>query len=251
MNNERPTAFECVCASGCERCEVYTAPIALGMLDEDRGPYVQVGRGTAWFSFTPRPSDVRFEHLAALRNVCRYGGHTREFYSVAEHAVRVAWCLRDLGASAAECFGGLHHDSHEAYPPGDQLGPFLRAMKSPAACALLGLTPAAFEGVLEVERQSKWSVRSALGLLDVFDAPASADRIKRADMVLLATERRDLMAPSDVDWGALPDPLPGRIVPWSADEAWRQFVATHESLCAALGRPLPAREGSLGTEVRA
>lgn len=208
------------------------------MVSAERGPFTQTLTGGHWYSFTPRPEDVLVADFRALTRINRFGGHTTvDCYSDAEHAVRCAWVLQSLGCSALVCFGGLHHDSHEFAPPGDQLGPFMRATKNEAACALLGLTPAAFAGILEVMRRATVAVREALGLLDVFADAESARLIKHADMVLLATERRDLMAPSSVDWGRLPEPLPNRIVPWTPDEAWRIFRETHESLCAAMGRP--------------
>lgn len=205
----------------------------LGMLYVRRGPYVQTVTGGHWWSFSPRPEDVRLADILALRRVCRFGGHLRDeidLYVVLEHGVRVAWLVRELGGSALECLAALHHDSHEAYPPGDQLGPVLRAMRSADACALLRLTPDAFAGLLEVERRAKVAVRVALGVQHVFECEASAKLIKHADMVLLATERRDVMAPSDVDWGSLPEPLRSPIVPWSPREAARLFLQTHEQL---------------------
>jgi hypothetical protein len=49
-------------------------------------------------------------------------------------------------------------------------------------------------------------------------------------MELLATERRDLVARGPVDWGKLPDPLPGRIDPWTPRQAWAEFQAMFEDL---------------------
>lgn len=204
----------------------------------NRGPYAQLCSGAGWHFFDPRPEDVRLEDLvAAICRLNRYGSHIREdldWYVVGEHGVRCAWLVRDLGGTALECYGALHHDTHEGVPPGDVLGPFLRAMRSAEACAVLGLTPAAFEGLLEVERRAKRAVREALGLTDVFANATSAKLIKHADDVLLATERRDLMAPSDLDWGPLPEPLRERIAPWSPRMARAQFMATHNALRAAL-----------------
>ncbi len=204
-----------------------------------RGPHTQLLSGGHWWPFSPRPEDVRFADFRALSRITRFGGHTSpdvDFYSDAEHMVRVYRCLRDLGAPPLVCFGGLHHDTHEAYPPADQLGPFLRATSDPAACALLGLTPAAFDGLAAIILRAKTAVRSSLGILGVFADPQSAALVKRADMILLATERRDLVADGPVDWGNLPMPLFERIRPWTPGEAWAQFVAAHEELCAELGR---------------
>ncbi len=201
------------------------------MRDPVRGPYVQTLTGGHWYPFAPQPEDVAFADLRALSRINRYGGHMLvDHYDVAEHSVRVARRLLDLGATPLVALAGLCHDCHEAYPPGDQLGPFLRAMKSAADCALLNVKPQAFDGLLAVEHEAKWAVRTALGVVDVFALPASGGLVKRVDMELLATERRDLMAASPVDWGALPDPLPERILPWGPRQSWAEFRAMFESL---------------------
>ena len=210
---------------------VPSLPALKGMPDRSRGPYIQTLTGGHWYPFAPQPEDVRFADLRALSRVSRYGGHTLvDHYNVADHSVRVARRLLDLGASRLVALAGLCHDCHEAFPPGDQFGPFLRAMTAESACALLHLTPAAFAGSLAVERKAKWAVRTALGVADVFALPADAALIKRADMELLATERRDLMAQGPVDWGKLPEPLPERIVPWTSTQAWAEFQAMFECL---------------------
>ncbi len=225
-------AILCGCITGCDTCEPPDPVKPTG-----RGPHVQTLSGRHWYPFSPRAEDVSFHDLRALSRICRYGGHTAAgFYSVAEHAVRCAWLVRDWNGTALECLAALHHDSHEAYPPGDQLGPFLRAMRDRDACAAMGLSPAAFAGLLAVEARAKAAVRTALGVADTFSDSRAAALVKRADMAMLATERRDLMAPSDVDWGALHEPSSKLIAPWSPDVAWRRFAATHEELCAAIGR---------------
>lgn len=60
----------------------------------------------------------------ALSNMCRYTGHV-EFYSVAEHLVRVAQYLADAGYPKRVQLAGLLHDAHEAYTS-DCPAPFKR-----------------------------------------------------------------------------------------------------------------------------
>lgn len=195
-----------------------------------RGPHTQTLTGGHWWPFSPRVEDVRFADLRALSRINRFGGHTLvDGYSDAEHMVRVMRRVRDLGGTPLQCRGALGHDAHEYVPPADQLGPFLRAWSDHKACALLGLTPAAFDGIATIVQLAKTAVRTALDILDVFAHGPSAALIKRADMELLATERRDLMAPGPVDWGNLPDPLPERIVPWTPKQAWAEYQAAWEA----------------------
>jgi hypothetical protein len=72
--------------------------------------------GQGFDPFDPRPEDVRLEDIAhhlALTN--RYGGATPVYYSVAEHAVRVADCLLKVFGDPRVALAGLHHDDSEAY----------------------------------------------------------------------------------------------------------------------------------------
>jgi hypothetical protein len=70
----------------------------------------------AHFSLTDRDTwvfDIQ-DISKALSNMCRYTGHV-EFYSVAEHLVRVGNYLHDHGYPQRTQFMGLMHDAHEAY----------------------------------------------------------------------------------------------------------------------------------------
>src|SRR6266496_3875421 len=65
-----------------------------------------------WFNvFNPKPEDVDIRDIAhALSNQCRFTGHTKEFYSVAQHSVLVStFCAPEDAA------WGLLHDASEAY----------------------------------------------------------------------------------------------------------------------------------------
>lgn len=58
-----------------------TAPARLG-------DWMQTYTGRAFWPMDPRPEEVDAEDIAAaLSMLCRYGGHVRRFYSVAEHCL--------------------------------------------------------------------------------------------------------------------------------------------------------------------
>lgn len=62
--------------------------------------------------FNLRPEDVCIEDIAhALSHQCRFAGHTKRFYSVAEHCYEVMMCL----PSGPLRIYGLLHDASEAY----------------------------------------------------------------------------------------------------------------------------------------
>jgi len=64
---------------------------------------------------SPAPDMISVEDIAgALSRICRFGGHTREFYSVAQHSVLVSAMIDHFGRPDLRLIG-LHHDSHEAY----------------------------------------------------------------------------------------------------------------------------------------
>jgi hypothetical protein len=62
--------------------------------------------------FEPEPHFFAIEDIAhALSNLCRFGGHTAKFYSVAEHSIRCA----DLVTGRKRKLAALLHDASEAY----------------------------------------------------------------------------------------------------------------------------------------
>ncbi len=122
------------------------------------------------------PADVRIEDIAhALAQICRFGGHTQVHYSVAQHSLLVARILEKQGAPAEAQLAGLLHDAHEAY-----IGDLPTPIK-----AVLG------ETWRDLEADVAATVRKALGVTAAFHD--WEDLIKHADLVALATERRDLM----------------------------------------------------------
>lgn len=58
----------------------------------------------------PQPEDILIEDIShQLSNHCRFGGTSRQFYSVAEHSLRVSELSKE------DPLGGLLHDASEAY----------------------------------------------------------------------------------------------------------------------------------------
>jgi hypothetical protein len=72
-------------------------------------PYIETYTGKHFYFLDPKPDMICIEDIAhALSNNCRFGGHCREFYSVAEHSIWVSrMCDNPLE--------GLLHDASEAY----------------------------------------------------------------------------------------------------------------------------------------
>lgn len=169
--------------------------------------------------------DVRLSDIAhALSNQCRFSGHTRHFYSVAEHSVRVMDSLRADGASIDVLRWGLLHDASEAY-----LVDLPRPLK---------LDPTFGAFYREAETRAQDAIAEAFGL--GWPEPLA---VKVMDVRLLATERRDLMPPGG-DWAVLDGvkPLHYRMTPWSADTARTMFLHSAEDLglSSATGDRVPA-----------
>lgn len=70
----------------------------------------------------PKPGQVCIEDIAqALSRLPRFCGHTKKFYSVAQHSVLVAEILEEMGSPHA--FTGLMHEITEACGLGDIASP--------------------------------------------------------------------------------------------------------------------------------
>lgn len=135
----------------------------------------------------------------ALSNCCRFAGHTREFYSVAQHSVLVA-----RACPPEHALLGLLHDAAEAYM-GDQVRP-LKQISPVRMC--------------EIETGIQAAIWHAFRL----DPTAEAlQAVKYYDDLLLATEARDLLHGTE-GWNArLPPPDSQRISAWSPEVSSLQF----------------------------
>lgn len=79
--------------------------------DEPTGDWLETYTNKAFYFSDPRPEMVCLPDIAhALAHTCRFNGHTKRFYSVAEHCVLVSHYV-PLHRAAE----GLLHDAAEAY----------------------------------------------------------------------------------------------------------------------------------------
>jgi len=71
--------------------------------------------GQGFDPFNPRPEDVRIADIAHhLAMICRFGGATPVFYSVAQHSVLVARLVLEISGDPLWALYGLHHDNGES-----------------------------------------------------------------------------------------------------------------------------------------
>jgi hypothetical protein len=152
--------------------------------------------GKKFFPLDPKPEDICIEDIAhALALTCRYNGHSREFYSVAQHAEIMSYLPGDPRWL-------LMHDAAEAY---------------------LSDVPRPIKPMLPEFRTIEDTILAVIGGKYGLGDPDHKN-IKHADMVMLATEKRDVLLPCP-DWPLiLPDPLPLKINPWPWQIAEEMFL---------------------------
>lgn len=182
-----------------------------------------MSRGDGWIQtysvgqfwpLDPRTDEVRIADIGhALSMLCRFTGHVREFYSVAEHSVRVSIeaerRARADGLSDTEvghiAQWGLLHDASEAY-----LVDLARPVKRLPA----------MEPYRSAEANLTRVIAARFGLVPTTTEPAL---VKEADVVLCYTEARDLFPSVHPEWRWGAEPLPSRIVPLGPKEARSWF----------------------------
>lgn len=191
-----------------------------------KGDWFQTYSGVKFFVQDPRPEDFRLEDIAhALSNMCRFGGHSRSFYSVCEHSLLVSYLVPE---NLRLC--GLLHDATEAYMMDLQ-----RPIKNLPEFKVFKDVEAALETVM-AER---------FGL--PFPFPPE---LKYADNVALALEIKQLMQVDDswAKWLTAPTP-PWRLRLFDPVECKKLFVERFTELAwggPPLANPFPLVTSSPG-----
>jgi len=81
-----------------------------------KGNWIETFTGRQFYPLDPRPEDVDIEDIAhALSLICRFNGHTKYHYSVAQHSVYCAQLALSRGYTSLVALYALLHDAAEAY----------------------------------------------------------------------------------------------------------------------------------------
>jgi hypothetical protein len=188
------------------------------------GDWIATISGRRWFITDPDAEDVHIRDIAhGLSMTCRFGGHCREFYSVAQHSVHVADVIRqDRGDDTHMELWGLMHDATEAY-----VGDMVRPLK---------LSMPAYK---VIEERTERAICAAFGIIV---PPDIRHWVKRYDDVLLMTERRDLMNHCGYEWTPKVNPWDHQIFPLDIDEARSLFLVRFFELTRKMGIATPAMD---------
>jgi uncharacterized protein len=160
-----------------------------------------------YFDFAdPQPDQIDILDIAqGLANECRYTGQCRAYYSVAQHCVLASRIVLPQYALEA-----LLHDASEAYckdipRPLKQMLPDYQA----------------------VENRVHKVIREKFNLPEV-----ESHEVKRADLILLATERRDLMPHDSTPWPILANirPMASKLIAVHSGQALSQFIRRYLEL---------------------
>lgn len=144
-------------------------------------PYIMTASGEDFWFLNPTLEMIHTEDIAsALSKICRYTGHCRHFYSVAQHSVIVSHLV-----SEEQALEGLLHDASEAYL-GDMSAPLKRKLPEYQA----------IEGIVESAIAAKFGLMYSLDL-------GWPSAVKKADISALALEKKMLLPESKTPWGIL------------------------------------------------
>lgn len=165
--------------------------------------FIRLHSGRKFHILNPRSHEIHIDDIVwALSHICRFTGHTRAFYSVAQHCCHVSDILpRDSQLA------GLLHDAQEA---------FVNDLASP------------IKQYLPQYKEMELRVEQLIARKYHFPFPMGAE-VKTADMTLLVTEMRDVMRNTDYKLHPF-KPLTQRITPWSSEKARREFMKRYKLL---------------------
>ena len=156
-------------------------------------PWTQTVQGGKWDLLTPLTNTVRWQEVGhALSNIARFNGHTKQFYSVAEHCCVVETIVSRQTQDPRARLLALLHDAHE-FVLGD--------MPTPVQHALARIQPGFTEALQDLKARTDEAIFAAAGLTYT-DVSEHSKIVRAADAAALMAERAALMAPSPEPWAA-------------------------------------------------
>lgn len=183
--------------------------------DNGRGGSIELYSGERFHPLDPDPSMVNIDDIAhSLSLNCRYNGHTKGFYSVAEHSVLMSRHIINLCAGEDRptqvdlAFQALLHDASETYLPD---------MPRP----IKGLV----DGFDEAEERLQQVIAEAFDMS--FPIPGL---VHKMDNIILADEARQLMTSGGEDWYLPEDGIGIEVFCWTPDFAKQQFLTRFYNL---------------------
>lgn len=152
----------------------------------------------------PKPDQIEIRDIAhALGNICRFAGHTKQFYSVAEHSILCS--LREELDTPMQQFTALMHDAVEAY---------------------INDVPQPLKVMLRDYQKFEENINAAIA--EKFGFPAElTPEVKQVDLRMLATERLQIMGPAPQPWHPAieaAEPYELTIKHWSPSFASWKFI---------------------------
>tara|TARA_R110000796_G_scaffold164498_3_gene281357 strand:+ start:837 stop:1442 length:606 start_codon:yes stop_codon:yes gene_type:complete len=174
-----------------------------------RDPYIETYTGKKIYFNKITINDISITDIAhSLSQLCRFTGHTKEFYSVAQHSVLVS----DAQTTLAEKRAGLLHDATETY---------LNDLASPLKAFIKGCGYSDLEEEFHEVINDKFNVNDGM-----------TPNIKKADLQALFTEKRDVLNNPDSvwDWGDDIKRFDEKIIPLGPKEAKALFLKRFREL---------------------
>ena len=154
----------------------------------NRDPCIKTWSGKYVDLLNPTAAMVDLGDIShALHNLCRYTGHTRTFYSVAEHCILAAGIAREDGCSHEEISAVLLHDAAEAY---------LSDISRPLKVLLRSLGVTSYDDLSD-----KWD--AAIGERFGIDFQKHYTLIKRVDNEMMLAEKHRFWPWDQEEWACL------------------------------------------------
>lgn len=176
------------------------------MSDVTKTSWIQTYRNIRFNPWEIKPQDVCIEDIAhGLANTCRWGGHCKQFYSVAQHSVLVSRLVPKEYALTA-----LLHDASEAY---------------------IGDMPKPIKDTLPDYKKLEERIMKALAEIFNFEWPLP-QAVHDADMIMLRWEAFNLLDDKTIisSWAHY-NPLPHTLLDiWSTELAEWVFLNTYKTL---------------------